>query len=272
MAVPKVNLLYRQGRMRLLVLTLAGLSGCTLLLDFDSDELACSEDQKCSSGYSCLGEYCVADGSQGEGEACYEQRQCALRLSCADFTCRRPCEKIFAEQDECGPAKTCTRVALVDGKFGGACLPADPACDPPACQPTRNGRQRTCTSLDDGVLECLEQCVYTCNGSGCTQNCGLSDDNQLQTCQPVLNNGVQVCVPNGDGTHHAECDYANKLCASGNVCVRPFGQGQGYCLKLCDPAQAGSCNGALDWDNTTPTTCQSLPTSNTFGVCGSLPP
>ncbi len=258
--------------MRWFVFALVGLASCSLLVDFAAEQHVCGEDRGCAEAYSCLGEYCVADGAQGEGEACNRQRQCDGALVCADFVCRARCSVIYGLDDDCAEGSVCAPANLVGSESGGACVPADAVCTQGgACLPSTAGAARVCRSLDGGVQRCVEACAYSCTGSGCSHACGDSDDGLAQVCQPILANDQHLCVPAGQRQHHTGCDFAGALCADGNICVRQTGEGGGYCLRLCDPLDPDGCLGAVGWDSN-PTSCQKLDPDDAFGVCGGLPP
>jgi hypothetical protein len=261
---------------------LTGLTGCSLLLSFSAAEQPCTDERECVEGYSCLGELCVEDGSVPTGNACNRDEQCEGDLVCADFICRAGCEEIFSEDDDCPSEYACARARLVsddDLVTGGACVPADPDCENSICSPTAHDAPRTCEFLN-GVVACVESCTFNCPGDGsvCTSGCGLSDAGEPQTCQPVLNNFTRLCVPEGTAVHHDECDFAERLCAPGHLCLRYFSSGSGHCLKVCNPSQmTDPCAGALEWDGVTPiATCTRLNESDTstasIGICGQLQP
>jgi hypothetical protein len=231
---------------RSLMLIVAGAAvlanGCSLVLSWDPAGLPCDTSKtpyQCASGYSCLGDKCVPDGSLGEGVTCQQRQQCAKGLFCAPrlSTCQILCTQFFQRDPSCPKDYYCRPVYTVgsDNKitWQGACLASDckTAQDCSSNRVPLNGN--ACVEVTDVASACLTSCTI---GSNCTDN--------TETCQPVgtTNNEQLVCLVSGSGTGGAVCEPLLNPCAAGYACIS--GYCRQYCNGTCSSGQCCTCHNA----------------------------
>lgn len=241
---------------------------CSVIVKFDPEERPCNTSGECLSGYTCLINRCVSDGSITLGETCNANEQCENGAICPapGFLCSVPCDLLYAgQEDDCSANQVCVRVNDSRGVAVGACMPSE--CDT-TCRPDGT-TVRQCSELKPGVKRCMQTCSVTCTGATCTDTCQPSND---QTCQPIdtlLSQKLLICVPEGAVTHGQLCNGLTTFCQSGAACVVGANRvdAQGVCINYCDPAQTSACTGLADPNTgTSPAPCL-LP--NPVGLCGS---
>ena len=250
------------GIARLLLLLLCGPQlGCSLVLDWTHDGLACSpsaadpKSYECLQGYSCVAQdnQCVADYALRLHDNCFEPVQCAQGLVCpyggpiADanslakgYRCVSPCSggdpntpsTHIYEADACGPGEICYnfsgRAASTDAAhMDSACDNGDGCNEHADCQTPRSGAGGICVGISDTAKACLPSCTLSWGTGGATysDNCGQATSH----CEPL---GLQ-------NARHLVCLDAGGIppLADGQTCANPAANpckpGSGCINRVC---------------------------------------
>ena len=129
-------------------LSFVGLSSC----GDDGDEvISCDESNVCPDDMSCLLGQCFENGTFLEGDTCTGHDLCKGDLLCgkSPFVCRRPCDGILVDNDECNAGEACKAVDWGDGEKG-VCIPSECLEDDDCFFSTE-----ACTKVSDDAGVCL---------------------------------------------------------------------------------------------------------------------
>ena len=264
--------------MWLLAASMMATSSCSWTLDWDPDGLKC-RNNACDTGYSCLGDICVADSSLARGETCNADHQCRGDLictpraidcdePCADghpFTCQQPCddpyeipplgESVF---HDCGAGQYCkpygndpVLAVCVESEgcqVDGECIAGD-----------------VCVAFNTQATACLVGCELDWR-TGYNDNCGGAAA-VSSSCQPLGRVGAErlVCLSSlvaaqGKGSF---CRVGSAPCERGLACV------EGLCVAHCDVEDASNyCT-----DDARTDCCPQLADLGTtvYGICITCP-
>lgn len=239
-------------------------TGCSAVLDWDPDGLACL-DQQCRSGFTCLGTTCVRDGTLARGETCNDDLQCSknpVELVCPDsvFVCSQACSNDdFYSQGTCRSGEYCRPVFDTE-QWTGACVASDGCSSDEDCL----GANEVCVRITSQASACLIGCTVTFPSGAYSDTCGSTQSAQ-RVCQPVGLSSAQrlVCIDITEPTPQAEnnpcTNVVTSACAPGLACI------EGKCRKHCDPAGANQCG-------TSNTCCtrqlEQNASPNAYSVCG----
>lgn len=253
----------RSQRLALLPLSAAGLMlltiplpSCSAFFSWDPNNQRCADPgSKCSDGFTCLGDRCVRDKSQVEGDLCSRDQQCEDPFICSPQpydACRQDCstdESFYESTKTCNDASYC-RPFLPTVWPSGAEQPLKGACVENECSidaDCRYSNPRTiCVRLqakgEQSVYACLPKCIITWVGTTYSDNCNSKSTRQY--CTPVGISGQQrlVCLdnvgePSPDGDY---CEVGLNGCERGSACV--VNSNGGVCLKHCQPQDLGGNN------------------------------
>ena len=221
----------------LLSLCLVGmLGGCSLVLDWNSDNLRCGTGPNpCDPGYSCLaGEVCVADYSLQPNAICYDSKQCEAPYICPPqlFRCVKPCSQFYAQDASCASGQYCALYGA-EGATASGTAPVGGCADSANCVPgtetcsVANSVGNICIGVNSSVQACVPECTLSFVNNSYSDNCG-SD-----YCTPVGSLGEQglTCVPTS--TNHgvgAACNATSNPCAGSNS---GLGCINGFCRTWC---------------------------------------
>jgi hypothetical protein len=228
-------------------------------LQFDPNGQPCNYGN-CFAGYSCVGDRCVADGSQLRGEECAANLQCGDGLRChpEKLVCTSVCKahnsffgleaKSCESGEYCGPGEN-----HESGNFESFCTKQDP-CD--ACDSTQ-----LCLALAAGVTACERACNIRFANDGHNNAVVYQDDcntrADVETCQ-LIGRNQPICTPSRSRAPQQEgesCAAYNNPCAPGLTCV--VEGNNNVCRAFCNP-QNTVCPG-------TQSCCRAVPQA--FGVC-----
>jgi hypothetical protein len=240
---------------------------CSLALDLPLDDHKCDPAQRCTSGYTCLANVCIKNGSITEGDTCLSNEICQTGLICVypEHLCRRECTSAFAQSSaECPANYTCIPAHDEDGNAKASCVPNN--CD--HCQGDQSTSEK-CVNLDSSTQLCLYTCSIACSGSpsSCTPTC--SDINEA--CQPLGSNNIFTCVAGGSLPHGSTCDLRARLCEPSSACIRTVSEQSGICVAYCALNNSSSCAGRTDPFTSTAATCKTFGSQTGLGVCGTVP-
>ncbi|MEL6544890.1 MAG: hypothetical protein AAFQ82_09700 [Myxococcota bacterium] len=224
-------------RRSLFILAFALLPGCSLLLDWDPDQLPCADTMpRCSDGFSCLGEVCQADGVVERHGQCTEDRQCQPGLDCRGFACVEPCGQAFYIEagDACVGDEYC---APFENPSGGA---QQGYCVLSECRENFDCQDgsllRTCVPIKVGAGACLSTCEVGFNPTY-TDNCVVEAGGSAVYCQAIgrdnPNFGAQlVCLDAGVNIEGQPCNPVINPCQEGFIC--DLTQSTPECRQYCD--------------------------------------
>ena len=239
-------------------------TGCSLVLDWDPEGLAC-DMQFCSVGYTCLADKCIKDDSLAEGETCNNTAQCIGALVCSPshFTCLKPCtsETLYRPTSDCDAGQFCAPAydeteSLI------------PVCAPSECTVNEDCRaSEICVSINSTASACLLLCEIDWNSGMYVDSCqGTPIDPKY--CQPigVRDNEQLVCQdsdPSNANVAGGLCNLGTSPCEPGLACV------DGQCTQHCNPTGGGPGSVCPTAPGTsTAQVCCSRSTSNgPYGVC-----
>jgi hypothetical protein len=250
-----------------LFVSMAALSGCSALLEWDYEGLLCDALNPVTEGYSCLDNKAVLLNSLPLDVRCTASEQCVSGLVCAPSgahkeTCRPACNEYYANTSACGAGEYCSPEYSASNKDAiGVCTRSTPCATDADC-----GAEKTCVevnTIDQNVVKtCLDRCVLETTGGVVNPRCPNASALQ-STCQPLGVSAVKklVCL-NTRGTVTVQ----GNLCAMGgkdSVCVRGLACVGNTCKRYCDVATASSCSAAVGAS----LTCTQQQADPLFAVC-----
>src|SRR5206468_8816921 len=115
----------------------------------------------CASGYSCLVNQCIKDGSLGPDATCNHEQQCGSGLTCVQFACHPGCAQLYSA-DDCQAGTWCK-----PAQVGGQCSPSE--CDPSTV--TWCDTNVACAAFASGVGGCVPFCDYGFASATYRDNC-----------------------------------------------------------------------------------------------------
>jgi hypothetical protein len=264
---PGIEAAHRLSRIGVVTAALAA-GACSLILNWDPDGLPCGTSKECASGYSCMVNSCVADGTIPLGETCSEDQQCEGEpdVTCGSnpFTCRERCEALLETTTTCGSTQYC-RPELNTGATNqatGTCVDSECTNDDD-CSLSAG---LTCVPVTETARACLQQCEYSFATGTYTDRCTPTSGGQVQYCQSIGPSGhiSFVCLDLADGLSRqfegGVCDPVTNPCDVGLICH------QTRCYWLCEGDGSGQCN-----IGTTQQVCLPLPGDGTARICDPLP-
>lgn len=239
--------------MRALILMLwTGLSGCSLLVQFDPETQACDPAGLCNPGFLCgdAGLCKRVDGGVGSDAGRMDASSCTAReINCADRDDNDCDGDIDCVDSDCGAvacsdgdacttgetcsAGVCPRGSVVLCNTPAACQAPNGTCEAATGRclynPLNNGTpcgtaagtaSRCCTGA------CVDTTVNAANCGGCNLACASQ-----QVCQPINLSGCSAGEPSNT-SGRCTCNSTNAPCPEGQACASN---------GTCRPATADQC-------------------------------
>lgn len=263
------------------VLGLSSLVGCTLVLDWDKNQLPCDSEQECLDGYTCLGTACIADSSVAEGGSCNNDVQCGSKLICDHkrFRCFEPCSTFYRSTSDCDGQYFCADHPVEDPVTGvstprGACVPSECTNDDSCNKPNRPAGE-ICVKITSSASACILGCDVDWTGAidnTYSNNCG-STPSEPKYCQPIGLAKRLVCLPTSNAGEGEDdlCEPIESPCRelteAGDGPVTGLACVDSQCRRHCKPqALGGSGSQCVSGLTCVPHVGEDV----TFGICESL--
>ncbi|MEE2961570.1 MAG: hypothetical protein VYA34_12575 [Myxococcota bacterium] len=216
------------------------LVGCTVVLDWDYEGLACGDDQPCMEGYSCFVSRCVQIQSIPRDQACSVNEQCQQGLVCPApvYRCTSGCANLWGGGD-CSAGHYCLPVNDAKNQtLIGACVLGS-GCSEQGCP---DGK--ICANLNESTSECLVACEVDFSSGAASTNCFADMETGTGAfCQRVggASDRVLACLEleNANvGLLGKSCDGAENWCGSESLCLNK------RCVGLCNMSETNVCDEA----------------------------